>query len=284
MRVVEALSKAAAALSLRRGLPDPRREALFLLAAAWQVGEVWLRMRPEHAVPAKVEALFFRWVERRQAGQPAEHIVGRCSFWGRSFRVTPEVLIPRPETELMVEAALEVALPLRARVADIGTGSGCLAITLAAERADWRVVGTDWSSRALQVARHNCADHGVDVSWVWSDLASGCGPVFDLVVANLPYVPTGWLPTLGVEISREPALALDGGRDGLDLVRRLVGDLDRILAPGGLCLLELAEDQADAVEELAAEGGLRLIGRRRDIGGCDRVVMLGRGERHWSGF
>ncbi len=274
MRVAQALSDAGAALSPRRGLPDPHREALFLLAAAWQVDETRLRMRPEEPVPAEIEARFFRWVERRQSGEPAEHIVGRCSFWGRFFQVTPSVLIPRPETELMVEAALERDLPRDSRVLDVGTGAGCLAITLAAERADWTVVGIDWSLRALQVARNNGAEHGVDVAWLWSDLISSCGPAFDLVVANLPYIPTGWLPTLGLEISREPVLALDGGRDGLDLIRRLVGDLNRILTPGGLCMLELAEDQADAVEELAEKNGLSPVGRRRDIGGCDRVVIL----------
>ncbi len=276
MRVDQALDKARAALPLRRGLPDPRRESLFLLAAAWQVDEVRLRMRPETCVPAEVEARFFQWVHRRRAGEPAEHIVGRCSFWGRSFRVTPSVLIPRPETELMVQAALEVALPPQARVIDVGTGSGCLAITLAAEKVDWRVVGIDRSFSALRIARQNASDIGADVAWLWSDLMSCCGPGFDLVVANLPYIPSGWLPTLGEEVSREPILALDGGRDGLDLVRRLIADLNRILAPGGSCLLELAEGQADAVEALAVKNGLCPAGRRRDIGGCDRVVILER--------
>lgn len=274
MKVAQVLEKAGAVLPLRRGLPDPRREALFLLAAAWQVTEVWLRMRPEDPVPAEVEARFFGWIDRRREGEPAEHIIGRCEFWGRSFTVTPSVLIPRPETELLVQAALERALPPGARVVDVGTGSGCLAITLAAERPDWTVVGIDRSPEALQVARHNGEILGAEVGWIWSDLTSCCGSGFDLVVANLPYVPTGWLPGLGEEISREPVLALDGGRDGLDLVRHLMDDLGRILAPGGSCLLELAEGQADAVEALAEEQGLHSFGRRRDIGGCDRVVMI----------
>lgn len=274
MIVSEALEQATAALPVRRGLPDPHREALFLLAAAWQVDEIWLRMRPDAPLPAEIKDRFLRSVDRRRSGEPAEHIVGRCPFWGRSFRVSPSVLIPRPETELMVEAALESALPLDAWVLDVGTGSGCLAITLAAEKADWRVVGIDRSFDALQVARLNGEDHGVEVAWLWSDLISSCGQAFDLVVANLPYIPTGWLPTLGEEISHEPVLALDGGHDGLHLVRRLIGDLDRILAPGGMCLLELAEDQAKAVEELALKYGLCPAGRRRDIGGCDRVVIL----------
>ncbi len=274
MRVDQALSRATGILPVRRGLPEPRREALFLLAAASGLSEIQLRIRPERELSTEVEEQFFRWVDRRTTGEPAEHIVGRCSFWGRTFRVTPDVLIPRPETELMVQAVLEAELPSRARVLDVGTGSGCLVITLATERVDWRLVGIDRSIEALQVARLNGAEHGVDVVWLWSDLMSSCAPAFDLVTANLPYVPTGWLPTLGEEISREPVLALDGGDDGLDLVRRLIEDLPRVLTPGGLCLLELAEDQADAVEELAVGHGLSPAGRRRDIGGCDRVVIL----------
>ncbi len=274
MRVDQALEKARAALSPRRGLPDPHREALFLLAAAWQVDEVRLRMRPEETVPAEIEARFFRWVDRRQSGEPAEHIVGLCSFWGRSFRVTPSVLIPRPETELIVQAVLELSLPWEAQILDVGTGSGCLAVTLAAERPSWRVVGLDRSSAALEVARNNASEHGVDIRWLQSDLGTAVAGPFDLVTANLPYIPTGWMPTLGEEISREPVLALDGGADGLDLVRRLIADLGRILAPGGHCLLELAEDQAEVVEELAVTYGLQPVGRRRDIGGCDRIVML----------
>jgi len=274
--VSEVLAQATTALPSRRGLPDPHREALFLLAAASRIDEIHLRMYPEKKLPPEVEQLFFRWVERRRSGEPAEHIVGRCSFWGRFFEVTPSVLIPRPETELMVEAALESTLPRESRVLDVGTGSGCLAVTLAAERPSWRVVGLDRSSAALEVARNNASEHGVDIRWLQSDLGTAVAGPFDLVTANLPYIPTGWLPTLGEEISREPVLALDGGADGLDLVRRLIADLGRILAQGGHCLLELAEDQAEAVEELAVTHGLSPIGRRRDIGGCDRVVILGR--------
>jgi len=274
--VSEVLAQARTALPSRRGLPDPNREALFLLAAASRIDEIHLRMHPEENLPPEVERIFHRWVERRKAGEPAEYIVGRCSFWGRTFRVTPSVLIPRPETELIVQAVLELSLPWEAQILDVGTGSGCLAITLAAERIDWHVVGVDRSFDALQVARYNGAAHEVDVAWLWSDLSSCCGPGFDLVVANLPYIPTGWLPTLGVEISREPVLALDGGPDGLDLVRRLIADLGRVLASGGSCLLELAEGQAAAVEELAVEHGLSPAGRRRDIGGCDRILILER--------
>lgn len=279
MNVSEALSKATAALPKRRGLPDPHREALFLLSAAWKVGEVWLRIRPEQVVPVETEMLFLGWVERRAAGEPAEHLVGRCSFWGRSFKVTPSVLIPRPESELMIEAALEATLPAQARVLDVGTGSGCLAITLGLENAEFRVVGIDRSLKALQVARKNAVDHKIGVDWICSDLTSSCGPGFDLVVANLPYIPTGWLGSLGLELSHEPSTALDGGQDGLDLVRPLIGDLNRILAPQGLCMLELAEGQAEVVEEIATVHGLHVLGRHRDVGGCDRVVVLQKGER-----
>jgi release factor glutamine methyltransferase len=276
VRVDEALSRATGILPVRRGLPDPHREALFLLAAASGLEEIQLRIHPEQGLPPEVEEQFFRWIERRSAGEPAEHIVGHCSFWGRTFRVSPEVLIPRPETELMIQAVLSFDLPPNARVADIGTGSGCLAVTLAVERPGWDITATDRSPAALAIARTNAAAHDASILWILTDLAGSCGTPFDLIVANLPYVPTGWLKDLGPEIEREPRSALDGGEDGLDLIRRLIEDLPQILNPGGLCLLELAEDQADTVEDLGLKQRLVPRGRLRDVGGCDRVVILGR--------
>ncbi len=274
MKVAQALSEGKAALPRRRGLPDPHREALFLLAAAWGIDEVRLRIRPEETLPDDVEIQFRQWIKRRAAGEPAEYILGRCSFWGRSFRVTPMVLIPRPESELIIRAVLEYPFPTTCRALDIGTGSGCLAVTLAAERPGWSILGADLSPGALEVARSNATSHDVEVTWAVSDLGDACAPFFNLIVANLPYVPTGWLVDLGPEIASEPRGALDGGVDGLDLIRRLIDDLPRMLAPGGICLLELAEGQAGTVKNLGHHAGLQLIDRLRDVGGCDRAVIL----------
>ena len=139
MTVAEALAKGSDILPRREGLPEPGREAAWLLAAAWGVEEITLRLHPEREVPVEVERRYESWLERRAAGEPAHHLTGSCPFWGRDFEVSPAVLVPRPETELLVEAALDLPIPNKARVLDIGTGSGCIALTLAAERPRWRV-------------------------------------------------------------------------------------------------------------------------------------------------
>lgn len=272
--VAEAIESGAAVLPTRRGIPEPRREARWLLAHAWGVAETELLVHPERELPVDVEARYRHWLERRAAGEPAAHLTGSCEFWGRDFVVSPQVLVPRPETELLVQVALELPLSPTARVLDVGTGSGCIAVTLAAERPRWRVEAVDRSPAALTVARANAARHGVEVVFHEGDLATSFEPPWDLVVANLPYIPTGDLGGLPVEVGRDPVAALDGGPDGLGLVRRLVGDLPRILRVCGAAVLELYEDQAGGVAELARDAGLGVARRIKDPGGCERVIVL----------
>ena len=257
-----------------RGIPDPRREAMWLLARAWGVDEITLRLHPDREVPAEVEVRYREWLGRRAAGEPAHHLTGVCGFWGREFMVSPAVLVPRPETELVIQVALELPLAATARVLDVGVGSGCIAITLAVERPKWLVSGVDLSPQALEVARANAVRHGVEVAFHEGDLTTSMEPPWDLVVANLPYIPTADIDDLPEEVRHDPPEALDGGPDGLDLVRRLVGDLPRLLRPCGGAVLELYEDQADAVAELADAAGLGVARRIKDPGGCDRVIVL----------
>jgi release factor glutamine methyltransferase len=270
----EALQIGAALLPRREGIPDPRREASWLLAAAWGVEENTLRLHPEREVPEEVAARYRGWLERRASGEPAQHLTASCPFWGRAFEVTPAVLVPRPETELVVEVALALPLLESARVLDVGTGSGCIAVTLAAERPRWRVAAVDSSAAALAVARRNAARHGVDVPLFQGDLTAATAPPWDLVVANLPYIPSAELANLPVEVHHDPPRALDGGADGLDLVRRLLGDLRRLLRPCGGAVLELGENQAAAVTAASGAAGLATARRLRDAGGCERVVVL----------
>ena len=274
MTVEEVLQSGAAALPTREGIPDPRREASWLLAAAWGVDEITVRIHPEREVPAEVAERYRGWIERRAAGEPAHHLTGSCRFWGRDFLVTPDVLIPRPETELLMQTALELPLSVTARVLDVGAGSGCIAVSLAAERPRWRVCATDRSPAALSVARRNIERHGVEVELILGDLASATAPPWDLVVANLPYLPSADLGRLPEEVRRDPSSALDGGDDGLDLVRTLLADLPRLLRVCGGVVLEIGESQADAVTTVAAGAGLAVARRVRDAGGCERVVVL----------
>lgn len=274
MKTADAIDDGANFLPKRRGIPDPRREALWLLARAWGVEEIALRVHPEREVPAEVEARYNDWLRRRAAGEPAHHLIGSCEFWGRDFAVSPAVLVPRPETELLVQVALDLPLSPTARVLDVGTGSGCIAITMAAERPKWRVAAVDRSASALEIARANARRHGVEVANHLGDLTAPVAPPWDLVIANLPYIPTDELARLPDEVGYDPVSALDGGPDGLDLIRRLVTDLPRILRPCGGAVLELGEDQADAVAEIAAEAGLGVARRIKDPGGCERVVVL----------
>lgn len=270
----ELLREGVGMLPRRVGVPDPAREARWLLAAAWGVPESRVLAGPQAVVPTDVVTRFREWVRRRAAGEPAEHLTGRCRFFGRDFQVSPDVLVPRPETELVVDTALSLALPRAARVVDVGTGSGCLAVTLSLERPAWRVVAVDTSVAALRVARRNARRTGASVAFAASDLATALAPGFDLVVANLPYIPTAELGGLPVEVRHDPVTALAGGADGLDLVRRLTDDLGRLARRCGGAILELGEHQADEVAAHAASRGLAVARRVRDVAGTERVLVL----------
>jgi release factor glutamine methyltransferase len=261
-------------LPRRSGIPDPAREASWLLAAALNESETWLKIHPEAEVAQDIRIRYRSWISLRAAGFPAEHLVGKCRFWDRDFSVSPQVLIPRPETELLIERTLGLPLPESTKVLDVGTGSGCIAVTLAAERPRWRIVGVDRSPAALLIARNNGRTHRTAVSWLVGSLGTALRGPFDLVVANLPYLPTEWLENLPMEVHREPSLALDGGPDGLALVRQLLADLRRLVRAGGWCLLELAEGQADVLDPEVQALGFGAMQRIRDPGGCDRIVVL----------
>jgi release factor glutamine methyltransferase len=272
--VSDALARGELCLSPRPGLPDPRREAVWLLAHAWGIAETRVMLELDHPVPPAVEQRFTEWLQRRAEGEPAHHLLGSCPFWGRDLLVSPQVLIPRPETELLVEAALTLSLPETASVLDVGTGSGCIAVTLAAERPGWQVVASDRSLSALAVARANVAGCKVSVRLLRCDLVSALDGEFDLVTANLPYIPTSQIAELQIEVQHDPINALDGGAGGLDLVYRLLEVLPDRLVPGGRVLLELGEDQADQVAARAASKGLAEERRIADLGGCDRILLL----------
>jgi release factor glutamine methyltransferase len=254
----------------------PIAEARLLLRHVLGANAAWLEAHRDDLLPRSAAEAFAALVERRAAGEPVAYLLGFREFYGREFSVTPDVLIPRPETELLVELAREkvgkVGAGETANIIDLGTGSGCVAITLALEIPRARVVAADFSPAALAVARANATLFGADVAFVESDwFERFAGQRFDCIVSNPPYVAAGD-PHLGEgDLRFEPPSALACGDDGLDAIRRIIADASRHLEAGGWLLLEHGYDQAAALRELLAAAGLADIEQHRDLAGIVRV-------------
>ena len=242
-------------------------DARLLLAAATGFSEASLIAFPEKTLPADAEARFLEFVERRNAGEPVAYILGRKEFYGLELAVNPAVLIPRPETELLVDLALERK---PASIVDIGTGSGAIALALKRHLPGARVVATDASAAALEVARRNAVRHGLDVElrhgrW----LEPLAGERFEAIISNPPYVVVGD-PHLAA-LPYEPRLALLGGTDGLDGFRVLAREAPAHLLPGGWLLVEHGEGQHEAVRALLESAGLETTHSWPDLAGIPRV-------------
>ena len=270
-----------------RGLDSPRLDAELLTAHALDTGRVQLYVQHDRPLLPAELATLRDLVKRRQAGESVAYILGKKEFFGLAFNVDKRVLVPRPDTETLVDEALaflraETAGPATEstgehpplKVADVGTGSGAIAVAIAKHSTGAWVVATDISPDALAVARENAGRHGVTVTFAQGDLEAALQPLapLDLIVANLPYIPTATIATLAPEVRAEPALALDGGPDGLSLVRRLVAAAPALLNPRGALALEIGAGQAAATAALMEAGGFVEIRRRRDLGQVDRVV------------
>jgi release factor glutamine methyltransferase len=250
----------------------------------------WDRARYVSEAPTEPPAWFAqayrRWLDRRASREPASLIIGTREFWGLDFEVSPDVLTPRPETELVVEQALACAAERQAVlrhspvIMDVGTGSGCLAVSLARQKLDARVIATDISQAALAVARRNAARHGVAarVAFVCGSLLDAVAVPVDLVVSNPPYVPAADMANLPPEVrDYEPAVALAGGADGLDVIRALVAQCDRVLAPGGWLVFEFGHGQEQGVRAaISARPRLRLVRISADLRAIPRVAAVQR--------
>jgi release factor glutamine methyltransferase len=231
------------------------------------------------AAPAAFSERYQPLVDRRSRREPVAMITGTREFWSRDFAVTPNTLVPRPDTELIVEEALRILPDRASTVIDIGTGSGCLAVTLAAERPQDLVVATDISHEALLVARANARRHQVDgrLQFVRTDLASGLRIQADLIVSNPPYVPYRDAGSLPIDVSDyEPAMALFGGRDGLAIIERLLLTLTPRLAPHAAFIVEFGDGQEDDVAAAAEREGWQVVRMRRDLQGIARTAVLER--------
>ena len=214
-------------------------------------------------------------VKRRSQGVPLQHLLGTVEFHGRVFTSDSRALIPRPETEELVALLLKLDLPADARCLDVGTGSGIIALTLAAERPEVRVQAVDRSPNALTLARENATRLGLDgrVEFLTGDLLAECAGPYDLIAANLPYIPVGDIAGLSREVQHDPMMALDGGRDGLEIVARCVTQAHGKLAPGGRLALEIGHDQAGRVRDLLEKGGFTSIETVKDHQDCERFVL-----------
>ena len=259
----------------QKGLDAPRLTAELLLAHALSCDRVRLYLDFDKPLGEPELAAYRELVRRRAEREPTAYLVGRREFWGRPFQVDARVLVPRPETELVLEAAL-AALPTDGRALDLCTGSGVLGVTLALERPGAGVAATDLSGEALDVARENAARLGAaNVTFLLGDLYDPVPPDsrFDLIVSNPPYLPRGELDTLPPEVRREPRLALDGGEDGLDISRRIAAGAPARLRPGGILVLEMHESHLDALPSICLECGFARAEARRDLAGLPRFVV-----------
>jgi release factor glutamine methyltransferase len=250
-------------------------DAGVLLSHATGRNAAYLIAHREAVLSAEQEAAFRALVERRAAGEPVAYLTGEREFYGRSFKVTPAVLIPRPETELLVDLALErIPKATPARVVDLGTGSGCVAIAIASERSHCKILAVDQSLDALTVARRNAFALGIgNVAFLQSDWYSALGPEqFDLIVSNPPYVAAAD-PHLGQgDLRFEPQTALAAGADGLDSVRAIVSGGAEHLVPGGWLMVEHGHEHAAAVRSLFAAAGFGNIFSAHDLAGIERVT------------
>jgi release factor glutamine methyltransferase len=268
--------------SLRNaGLDEAGIEAEVLLRHVLGFDRATLFKKLDEPLPDEPRVVFEGLIARRQAGEPTAYITGHREFYGRDFEVTPATLIPRPETELLAEAVIEAAGRLAGLrgplIADVGTGSGIIAVTLALELPRAEVYASDVSLEALNVARANAERHGLTrrIAFRRCSLLDGFETQLDLIVANLPYVTLADWQALPREIrEHEPRIALAAGVDGLDLIRRLLRQAPRYLLPGGAVLLEFGIGQAEAIEALAAAAFPNAqIAVRQDFAGLPRVLI-----------
>lgn len=277
----EALRRLTEALAAA-GIANPRGEARFLAEHALTLSPSDLILRGREPLGEAGARALAEAAARRLSGEPVARILGAWEFWGLPFRLAPETLVPRPDTETLVEAALrlfsERGAPLR--IVDLGTGSGCILTALLHERPNAVGVGLDRSEAALRVARENARANGVGARAAflcgsWLDALAG---PFDLIVSNPPYIAAPVIATLAPEVrGHDPRAALDGGEDGLDAYRAILFDLSRrpdLLAPGGALALEIGYDQGEAVAALARQAGFPEPALTRDLAGQDRVVTL----------
>ncbi len=257
------------------GVPEPEADARILLEAVFSVGRTQFYLHPERIPLPRQAKRFSDMVEKRCARIPLQYITGKQNFMGFSFDVTPAVLIPRLDTEILAETVLTWIGGRKAEVLDLCTGSGCIAVSIAKLAKNARVTATDISTEALETAKKNSRQNGTDIRFLQGDLFTPfCGGErFDAIISNPPYIPSAELAELEPEVRDwEPALALDGSADGLAFYRRIVREAPAYLKDGGLLAFEIGYEQGKAVSELMRQAGFGGVCVQKDLAGLDRVV------------
>ena len=275
MNIAAALTTATEKLQTA-GIAEPRREASSLLEFVLRQNSAYLIAHSDDQLAANQKMIFDACVRRRAKREPLQYIAGRTEFWRLEFELTPDVLIPRPETEILVEAAiLFLQSSDNPRFCEIGVGSGCIAVSILHSLQSATAVASDVSAAALQIAAFNAVKHGVDerLDLREADLFEGIDERLDLIVSNPPYIPDDDIDGLQPEVHDfEPRSALAGGADGLDIVRLIVEDSSQFLCPGGVLLVEIGHDQAKRVAKFFGKDVWQEVEFLRDLQNIDRVV------------
>ena len=260
---------------LAAGIPDPENDSALLLSHLTGQSALSLRLDSDTVLDDTLVASYSEFVTMRLKRVPLQYILGEAPFYGRLFKVDPRVLIPRPETALLCEWALEILQSISApRVLDLCCGSGCIGLTVMAERPDAQVTLSDLSEDALSISAVNAVRFSLDADIRHSDLfESLTGSSFDLVISNPPYIPSCECSRLQPEVLHEPRLALDGGSDGCDLYRRIISGVHSVLVPGGRLLMEIGINEAGSLVPLLSENGFVSIDLRKDYAGIDRMIL-----------
>ena len=277
---IEASRRALAAQFKARGIETPELDARLLIGAALDLDHTAPAAQAARLITSQESKAIARFAQRRMAHEPVARILGRKEFWGLDFRLSAATLVPRPDTETVIEAALEFFQNFRAsavRIADIGTGSGAILLALLSEFPEATGVGTDISAEALATAELNARrfDLAGRASFVQCDYAAALSGPFDLIVSNPPYIPSSHIATLDHDVrDHDPILALDGGTDGLDAYRAIIPQAGALLGPGGVLIVETWHDQSTPVSDLMRAAKLTLPRPPvADLGGIHRAVM-----------
>ncbi|HKP48254.1 MAG TPA: peptide chain release factor N(5)-glutamine methyltransferase [Pyrinomonadaceae bacterium] len=279
--IAEALLEASNVLR-RASVPEARREAGWLLMHALDCDRTYLIAHADAEITDAQFEIYKKLVEARSTGQPLQYITGHQDFFGFDFEVSRDVLIPRPETEILVETALslvsQIQLPF---ICDVGTGSGCIVVALLKSLPQARAIALDISEAAIEIAARNAQQHGVDnriqftVSDCFAAIQQLTGPTFDLIVSNPPYVAEHAVEGLQREVRDfEPRVALTAGPDGLAVITRVIDDASRFLKPDGFLVLEIGYDQHDAVRNLVDPAIWQLLDIHQDLQGIPRIFAL----------